>query len=211
MINIIEIIGFFLTIFIIFILINLLIIFKTLKDFTYYKMITIIVFIVFLLVGNTFINMFFIKKINSENESNKCDISIINIIYNTIYSIIFVSIPSLLLLYNSNLNSVFSNSLYFKTDLFKDVEHDDKLKLFYQDPILLIQQLEESDILNDERLNDKLKKILNISSLNPKDCLKIKETIMKKELIGYYIWFFFIGSITLIISYNSILLQCVNL
>ena len=91
------------------------------------------------------------------------------------------------------------------------MEHDDKLKLFYQDPILLIQQLEESDILNDERLNDKLKKILNISSLNPRDCLKIKETIIKKELIGYYIWFFFIGSITLIISYNSILLQCINL
>ena len=137
------------------------------------------------------------------------------VFFNTVYTILFVTLPALLLLYFTNISSIFSNSLYFNTDIFntdifnKNNEHD-KLYAFYQDPILLIQEFEDNDTMNYDNLKRKLYGLTGVI-LSEEDYNKIRKIIMKKELIGYFIWLFFIGSISLIISYNTILVECINL
>lgn len=210
MMNIIELLGLFLCLFFIFAIIIFLLI-NTFKDsYIYYKLLTIILFTVLLVFGNTFINIFFLNKINPDGK-NKCNMSNTRVFFNTVYTILFVTLPALLLLYFTNISSIFSNSLYFNTDIFnKNNNEHDKLYAFYQDPILLIQEFEDNDTMNYDNLKIKLYGLTGVN-LSEEDYNKIRKIIMKKELIGYFIWLFFIGSISLIISYNTILVECINL
>ena len=210
MINIVEFLGLFLGLFVVFICIYSLLIKSSGIDFKNYKILSICLFSFFLIPGNTFINLFFLNKTN-KNNTNKCNISNMRVFFHIFYIFFTVSLPGLLLLYFTNISSIFSNSLYFNTDIFNERKNDtDHLYAFYKDPILLIQEFEDNDTMSIEDFNQKLIGLIGLK-IEVDEYNKIRDIIMKKELIGYFIWLFFIGSVSLIISYNSILLECINL
>jgi len=149
-------------------------------------------------------NIYFI----SETE---CSVQYGQLFIHSIFPLFLVMGLIVLFLVNMNWNRIFANTfgmiLAPKISL-NSQPTNSNVSFFYNDPNILLQELEPNDLLSIQKLNDKLKELLNEHiQINENQHKIIKRQYFVKQNVGYFIWLTFAGIITSLISANSLLLQ----
>ena len=84
----------------------------------------------------------------------------------------------------------------------------DKAIYFYNDPNILLQEIDVDILFDKDQLSNELSKLLNTSIiLNDDEYSKIIQQYYMKQNVGYFIWLSLTGIIASLISVNTILLQ----
>jgi len=148
--------------------------------------------------------------INLFSNKNNCSIDVLSFVLNTslplIILFVFIYFERLLEL---KWYKVFSNTygklLYTSEmlNIFKSIPDEKNMLLikFYANPILLAQELNYDDV----DLKNIFKKYDIV--INEEQEQNIKKTLIKKDLVGYFILLFFICYITSLFSVNLVLSQ----
>jgi len=162
-----------------------------------------------------FIISFFILIIQNTYYSSlndgeiKCVIQPLTLFIYTIIPLCLIMGPIIILLVKMKWNRIFANTfgLLLAPKIILDSTNKSAL-FFYNDPNLLLQEIEPEILFDRKELQAKLTKLLgeevNISIQSHED---IKRQYNIKQNVGYFIWLVFTGIITSLVSSNSILLQ----
>lgn len=136
---------------------------------------------------------------------NGCSTQLLTIFIYTILPLFLIMGTTMIFLVIMNWNRIFANTfglwLVDKIDLSKS-----NPKFFYEDPNILLQELEPNILFNLGELNDTLNK-LGLQPINDSEHEIIKNQYYVKQNIGYFTWLTFTGIVTSLLSTNSILLQ----
>lgn len=136
----------------------------------------------------------------------------LTIIVHTIVPLILIMVTTMIFLVVMNWNRIFANTfgllLAPKITLSRHENNLSDYSFFYNDPNILLQELETNDLFVLESLNQKLNE-LGIKGINiTEDQHKtIKHQYYIKQNVGYFIWLTFTGIVSSLVSANSILLQ----
>lgn len=114
-------------------------------------------------------------------------------------------------LVNMNWNRIFANTfgmVIAPKIVLKSQSTNSNVSFFYNDPNILLQELEPNDLLSLTKLNSQLKELLkeNIQITEHQHQI-IKRQYFVKQNVGYFIWLTFAGIVTSLISTNSLMLQ----
>ena len=156
----------------------------------------------------------------SYSANNFCQVNLFKMSINTIIPWFIIMFPTFFFIAKFNWHRIFSNTfgllLIDQEELKNIIVPNNKPKTgvllqFYENPYILIKEI---SFENKDDLENKLNLLL------PDENIKINEEMYKllskqftkKILLGYAIWFFFIGVITSLVSINMVLLQqCIPL
>lgn len=141
------------------------------------------------------------------------------ILIHTIIPLIFIMGTTMIFLVQMNWNRIFANTfgLWLAPKLTLtghnltstgQGDNPSGYSLFYNDPNILLQELETDDLFQLDKLNPKLKELgINNININEDQHTIIKEQYYTKQNVGYFIWLTFTGIVSSLVSANSILLQ----
>jgi hypothetical protein len=117
----------------------------------------------------------------------------------------------IIFLVNMNWNRIFANTfgmMLAPKIVLSSNQKNPNVSFFYNDPNILLQELEPNDLLSRTALNYKLGKLLNETiEITEQQHQIIKRQYFVKQNVGYFIWLTFAGIVTSLISANSLLLQ----
>ena len=152
---------------------------------------------------------------SSYSKDNYCKVDLFKLSINTILPWMLIMFPSFFFIAKFNWHRIFSNTfglfLIDQTELKDIIEPNDNPKTgvllqFYENPYILIKEI---SFENKDDLENKLNLLLpeeNIK-INEEKYKLLSKQFTKKRLLGYAIWYFFIGVITSLVSINMVLLQ----
>jgi len=153
-------------------------------------------------------NIYFSKMSDGEV---KCLVQPLNVFIYTAIPMFLVMFPIMIFLELMNWHRIFSNTfglmLAPKIDLGEN--HTSSATYFYNDPNILLQEIEPSKLNTITTLNSTLNELLpNANIIITQDQhTKILEQYNIKTSVGFFVWLLLTGIITSLISANSILLQ----
>ena len=162
-----------------------------------------------------FIITFFILIIQNTYYSTlndgetKCVIQPLTIFIYSILPLCLIMGPIIILLIKMNWNRIFANTfglLFISKIIFNSANKS--AIYFYNDPNILLQELENDILFNKQELVTKLNYLLGETvEINDETYKQIIQQYYIKENVGYFIWLVLTGIITSLVSANSILLQ----
>lgn len=132
------------------------------------------------------------------------------ILSHTIVPLILIMGTTMIFLVQMNWNRIFANTfgLWLAPKLNLGVSSEQSLNMFYNDPNILLQELETNDLFELGKLNQKLKGLgISDIAINEDKHRVIKQQYYTKQNVGYFIWLTFTGIVSSLVSANSILLQ----
>ena len=149
-------------------------------------------------------NIYFI----SETE---CSVQYGQLFIHSIFPLFLVMGLIVIFLVNMNWNRIFANTfgmILAPKIIFNSQQTNSNFSFFYNDPNILLQELEPNDLLNLTNLNSKLSHLLKEDiKITENQHQIIKRQYFVKQNVGYFIWLTFSGIVTSLISANSLLLQ----
>jgi len=162
-----------------------------------------------------FIISFFILIIQNSYYSSlndgetKCVIQPLTLFIYTVLPLCLIMGPIIILLIKMNWNRIFANTfgliLASKIILTSD---NSKALYFYNDPNILLQELDIETLFDRATLTNKLTSLIGESvNITEEQHKNIISQYYIKENVGYFIWLVFTGIVTSLVSANSILLQ----
>ena len=162
-----------------------------------------------------FIISFFILIIQNTYYSTlndgeaKCTIQPLTLFIYTILPLCLIMGPIIILLIQMNWNRIFANTfgLLFVHKIAFNSTNKSAL-YFYNDPNILLQELDSELLFNKPDLIAKLSVLLDESiDIDDETHKKIIQQYYIKENVGYFMWLVLTGIVTSLVSANSILLQ----
>lgn len=148
-------------------------------------------------------NIYFI----SETE---CSVQYGQLFIHSIFPLFLVMGLIVIFLVNMNWNRIFANTfgMILAPKIILTKSKHSNVSFFYNDPNILLQELEPNDLLSIEKLKVKLNDLLQEDiPINTNQHKIIKRQYFVKQNVGYFIWLTFAGIVTSLISANSLLLQ----
>lgn len=134
-----------------------------------------------------------------------------NVIFiHTIIPLILIMGTTMIFLVQMNWNRIFANTfgLWLAPKIELGTSPKASLNMFYNDPNILLQELETNDLFELEKLNPKLQTLgIEGIQITPEQHTVIKQQYYIKQNVGYFIWLTFTGIVSSLVSANSILLQ----
>ena len=162
-----------------------------------------------------FIISFFILIIQNTYYSTlndgeaKCTIQPLTLFIYTILPLCLIMGPIIILLIKMNWNRIFANTLglLFIPKILLNSTNKSAL-YFYNDPNILLQELDTEILFDKPELIAKLSMLLGESiEIDDATHKQIIEQYYIKENVGYFMWLVLTGIVTSLVSANSILLQ----
>jgi hypothetical protein len=162
-----------------------------------------------------FIISFFILLIQNTYYSSlndgetKCVVQPLTLFIYTILPLCLIMGPIIILLIKMNLNRIFANTfgLLLAPKIILDSNNKTAL-FFYNDPNVLLQEIEPNLLFNKQELQNKLKILIGEDIiLSPQNHADIISQYHIKQNVGYFVWLVFTGIVASLVSANSILLQ----
>lgn len=162
-----------------------------------------------------FIISFFILIIQNTYYSTlndgeaKCTIQPLTLFIYTILPLCLIMGPIIILLIKMNWNRIFANTLglLFIPKILLNSTNKSAL-YFYNDPNILLQELDTEILFDKPELIAKLSMLLGESiEIDDETHKKIIQQYYIKENVGYFMWLVLTGIVTSLVSANSILLQ----
>lgn len=124
----------------------------------------------------------------------------------TILPLFLIMGTTMIFLVIMNWNRIFANT--FGLWLVDKIKLDgNSPEFFYNDPNILLQELEPDILFNLGELNNTLDKLGLTKNINSSQHEIIKNQYYVKQNIGYFTWLTFTGIVASLVSANSILLQ----
>jgi len=149
-------------------------------------------------------NIYFIGEI-------ECSVQYGQLFIHIIMPLFLVMGLIIIFLVNMNWNRIFANTfgmMLAPKIVLSSNQKNPNVSFFYNDPNILLQELEPNDLLSRTALNYKLGKLLNETiEITEQQHQIIKRQYFVKQNVGYFIWLTFAGIVTSLISANSLLLQ----
>ena len=144
----------------------------------------------------------------NEGEA-KCTIQPLTLFIYTILPLCLIMGPIIILLVKMNWNRIFANTfglLFIPKIIFNSTNKS--AMYFYNDPNILLQELDHELLFDKDELVVKLKDLLGESvEIDDVTYKQIIQQYYIKENVGYFIWLVLTGIVTSLVSANSILLQ----
>lgn len=162
-----------------------------------------------------FIISFFILLIQNTYYSSlndgetKCVVQPLTLFIYTILPLCLIMGPIIILLIKMNLNRIFANTfgLLLAPKIILDSNNKTAL-FFYNDPNVLLQEIEPNLLFNKQELQNQLKRLIGEEIiLSPQNHADIIGQYHIKQNVGYFVWLVFTGIVASLVSANSILLQ----
>lgn len=132
------------------------------------------------------------------------------ILSHTIIPLILIMGTTMIFLVVMNWNRIFANTfgLLLAPKLSLGSSSEPTLNMFYNDPNILLQELETNDLFVLNNLKTKLETLgIKGITINESQHNVIKQQYYIKQNVGYFIWLTFTGIVSSLVSANSILLQ----
>ena len=163
-----------------------------------------------------FIIAFFIILIQNTyygtlNEGEqKCVVQPLSIFIYTIMPLCLIMGPIIIFLVKMNWNRIFANTfgLLLAPNIELSTDQHTKSLFFYNDPNILLQEIDPKILFNQDELTKKLSTLLGETvNITPEQHKIIVRQYKTKQNVGYFIWLTLTGIVTSLVSSNSILLQ----
>lgn len=143
------------------------------------------------------------------SSRDECVPQFLTIFAHTIVPLILIMGTTMIFLVQMNWNRIFANTfgLWLASKINLGTSDEASLNMFYNDPNVLLQELETNDLFILENLKQKLNNLGIKGSISDQQHETIKQQYYTKQNVGYFIWLTFTGIVSSLISTNSILLQ----
>lgn len=140
------------------------------------------------------------------SSRDECVPQLLTIITHTIVPLVLIMGTTMIFIVQMNWNRIFANTfgLLFAPKIELNAGTP---SMFYNDPNILLQELDVNVLFNLNSLNNKLKNLGIDGNINEEQHKVIIKQYYYKQNIGYFIWLTFTGIVSSLLSTNSILLQ----
>ena len=140
----------------------------------------------------------------------KCSVQPITLFVGTIVPLTLVMVPIMALIFKLDWNRIFANTfgMLITEKIIITPQNGSKYSLFYNDPNVLLQEL-DFEILSDIKgLSTKLTQLIGEEVVIGQELHnKILRQYKTKQNVGYFIWLLLTGIVASLLSVNTILLQ----